>query len=206
MEIPSKLIQDAVNEFSRLPGIGKKTALRLVLHLLRQDKEKVRLFGEAVQRMRNEIRYCANCHNISDGDICLICQDHSRNDQLICVVENFKEVIAIENTHQFHGRYHILGGVISPVDGIGPDQLNIDSLCRRVKETGCRELVMALNPNMEGDTTVFYISKKINVPEVKITTISRGVSFGGDLEYVDELTLGRSILSRLPYEKYLIDR
>lgn len=206
MNFPSKLIEDAVNEFSRLPGIGKKTALRLVLHLLKQPEEKVNRFGEAVLRMRREIKYCKVCNNVSDTEICNICSNTARDSSLVCVVENLRDVVAIEGTQQYHGLYHVLGGVISPVEGIGPEELTIDKLMERVEKGEVRELVMALSPTMEGDTTIFYISKKVKAYDVKVSTIARGVSFGGDLEYTDELTLARSIVNRLPFENYLSDR
>jgi recombination protein RecR len=212
MEIPSKLIADAVAEFSRLPGIGKKTALRMVLYLLQRPKEEVSLFSHSIKKMRDEISYCATCHNVSDNQYCHICSNLSRDQHTICVVENFRDVIAIENTQQYRGLYHLLGGVISPVDGIGPDKLNIESLMTRIEQAqvqghhAVREIIMALNPTIEGDTTIFYITKKLRELPVKITTISRGVAFGGELEYVDELTLGRSINSRLPYENYLVQQ
>ncbi len=208
MEFPSKLIGDAVNEFSRLPGIGKKTALRLVLHMLKQPVEDVQHFGRSISKMREEIRYCNSCHNISDQEICSICSNKSRNQSLICVVENMRDVLAIENTQHYKGLFHVLGGVISPLDGIGPEKLHIASLFKRIKSEGVNEIIMALSPTMEGDTTVFYISKKIaeNHPHVKVTTLARGVSFGGELQYVDEVTLARSIAMRRPYENYLIKK
>jgi len=204
MEIPSKLVSDAVNEFSRLPGIGKKTALRMVLHLLQRPVEEVTHFSAAIQRMRAEITYCIRCHNIADAVLCHLCNDPHRDENLLCVVENFRDVIAIENTQQYRGRYHILGGVISPVDGIGPEKLNIETLLCRLQAEPVKEIVMALNPTIEGDTTIFYISKKIKDMPLKLTAISRGIAFGGELEFVDELTLGRSIHARLPYENYLV--
>lgn len=206
MSYPSKLIEDAVNEFSRLPGIGKKTALRLVLHLLKQEPERVKKFGDAVTKMRQDIRFCKVCHNVSDNEICSICSNASRNQKLICVVENIRDVMAIENIGQFEGVYHVLGGVISPVDGIGPEDIHIESLMKRVQEDDAEELLMALNPTMEGDTTIFYISKKLQDKDTRITTIARGVAFGGELEYTDETTLARSIATRLPYENYLVKK
>lgn len=206
MNFPSKLIEDAVNEFTKLPGIGKKTALRLVLHLLKEDTKKVELFGETVVKMRQEIQFCQKCHNVSDHPVCSICLDMNRDASVICVVENMRDVIAIENTHQYQGLYHVLGGVISPIDGIGPDNLHVDSLVERVKKGEVKELIMALNPTMEGDTTIFYISKRLRDEKVRITSIARGIAFGGELEYVDELTLARSIATRLPYERYLMNQ
>lgn len=206
MKFPSKLIEDAVTEFSKLPGVGKKTALRLVLHLLKQEEKTVELFGQTIVKMRTDIQFCQSCHNISDTKICGICSNQGRNQSLVCIVEGIRDVIAIENTHQYTGVYHVLGGVISPIDGIGPEQLNIESLLERIKKGAIKEVVMALNPTMEGDTTIFYISKRLKDVDVKITTLARGVAFGGELEYVDELTLARSIATRRPYENYLIDK
>ena len=206
MNFPSKLIEDAVNEFSRLPGIGKKTALRLVLHLLKQPPQQSRQFGEAITRMRNEIRFCKQCHNVADADICNICASPRRDQALICVVENLRAVMAVENTNHFNGVYHVLGGIISPIDGIGPDDINIASLLERIPRQEVREVIMALSPTMEGDTTIFYLSRKISPMNVKVTAISRGISVGGELEYTDELTLGRAIVSRTPYENFLISR
>jgi recombination protein RecR len=204
MNFSSQLITDAVAEFTKLPGIGQKTALRLVLHLLKQPEEKVQMFSTVVKKMREEIKYCKDCHNYSDVDICAICASNTRDRKKICVVENIRDVIAIENTSVYAGLYHVLGGVISPVDGIGPDQLNIQSLLERIEKENCTELIMALNPNMEGDTTLFFISKKLKDLPVKITSIARGVAFGGELEYTDDLTLARSFSNRLPFENYLV--
>ena len=204
MNFSSQLITDAVTEFTKLPGIGQKTALRLVLHLLKQPEEKVQMFSAVVKKMREEIKYCKDCHNYSDVDICAICASNTRDRKKICVVENIRDVIAIENTSVYSGLYHVLGGVISPVDGIGPDQLNIQSLLERIEKEKCTELIMALNPNMEGDTTLFFISKKLKDLPVKITSIARGVAFGGELEYTDDLTLARSFSNRLPFENYLV--
>ena len=204
MKYSSKLIADAVAEFQKLPGIGEKTALRLVLHLLKQDKLKVTHFGEVVSRMRSDIKFCSNCNNISDHEICDICSNTMRDHSLVCIVESIREVIAIENTNIYRGTYHVLGGVISPIDGIGPDQLNINMLLERVQKGGVKEVIMALSPTIEGDTTIFYLSKKLKEFNVQITSIARGVSFGGELEYADELTLGRSIATRLPYENVLV--
>lgn len=204
MEFSSKLINDAVNELSRLPGIGKKTALRLVLHLLKKPVSETENLGNALTRLRREIQFCTICFNVSDQKICGICSNLNRNKKLICVVESIRDVIAIERTNQYHGVYHVLGGVISPMDGIGPDVLKIDELINRIKTTEAEELIMALNPTMDGDTTIFYISQKIEQLNIKLTTLARGVSFGGDLEYVDELTLARSLVTRTNYETYLV--
>lgn len=206
MNLPSKLIDDAVSAFASFPGIGKKTALRLVLHLLRQRKEDVEQFGETILKMKREIRFCSICHNVSDQEICSICTNKARQQNTICVVENLRDLLAIENTGQYNGVYHILGGVISPVDGIGPEDLNMESLHERVRMNGYTELIMALSPTIEGDTTIFYITKKLADEEVKITTIARGIAFGGELEYVDDLTLARSIANRLPYQNYLVNK
>jgi recombination protein RecR len=188
-----------------MPGIGKKTALRLVLHLLKQEPAQVQQFSEAIARMRQQIKFCKQCHNVSDEEICSICASHSRNKGIVCVVETIRDVMAIENTQQFNGLYHVLGGIISPIDGIGPDQLNIHSLVERVQQQGITEVIMALSPTIEGDTTIYYLSKKLQQPEhpVKITTIARGIAFGGELEYADEMTLARSITNRLPLENYM---
>jgi recombination protein RecR len=203
MVFSSKLIEDAVNEFSKLPGIGKKTALRMVIHLLRTEKEKVGLFTKTIARMRNEVVFCKQCHNVSDVALCQICANPSRNRSQICIVENIRDVIAIESTQQFSGLYHVLGGIISPLDGIGPDQLNISTLQERVKNEGTQELIMALSPTIEGDTTVYYISKHLKDFPLIITTIARGISFGGELEYADEMTLAKSIAKRLSIENYV---
>jgi recombination protein RecR len=205
MIFSSALIENAVNEFARMPGIGKKTALRLVLHLLKQEPAQVQQFSEAIARMRQQIRFCEQCHNVSDEEICSICASHSRNRGIVCVVENIRDVMAIENTQQYNGLYHVLGGIISPIDGIGPDQLNIHSLVERVQQQGISEVIMALSPTIEGDTTIYYLSKKLQLPDhpVKITTIARGIAFGGELEYADEMTLARSITNRLPLENYM---
>ena len=205
MIFSSALIENAVNEFARMPGIGKKTALRLVLHLLKQEPAQVQQFSEAIARMRQQIKFCKQCHNVSDEEICSICASHSRNKSIVCVVENIRDVMAIENTQQFNGLYHVLGGIISPIDGIGPDQLNIHSLVERVQHQGVTEVIMALSPTIEGDTTIYYLSKKLQLPDtpVKITTIARGIAFGGELEYADEMTLARSITNRLPLENYM---
>ena len=196
----NKLIEDAVNEFSKLPGIGKRTALRLVLHLLKQKPEEVERFGNSFIKMRNEICYCKECHNISEKDICSICEDDKRDKQLLCVVEDIRDILAIENTNQFKGLYHVLGGIISPIDGIGPHDLNIETLINRVKENGTKEVIMALSTTMEGDTTVFYLYKRLKDFDLKISTIARGIAVGDELEYADEVTLARSITNRIPYE------
>ena len=203
MQFPSKLIEDAVHAFATLPGIGKKTALRLVLHLLQNETANTKQLADAILKMRMEIKFCQTCHNVSDADICSICSNGYRDKSVVCVVENFRDIIAIENTRHFNGLYHVLEGLISPMDGIGPEQLNIQSLASRVQTGEIQEIIMALNPTIDGDTTIFYLSKMLSKYEVKITSIARGIAFGGDLEYVDEITLARSIQSRLPYENYL---
>jgi recombination protein RecR len=203
MIFSSSLLENAVNEFSKLPGIGKKTALRLVLHLLKKDSNDVKMFSNAVLQMRQEIHFCSRCHNIADKAVCNICADRARNENIICVVETIRDVIAIESTQQFNGLYHVLGGIISPLDGIGPDQLEISSLIKRISEEKVEELIFALSPNIQGDTTIYYISKKITDLPVKITTIARGIAFGGELEYADEMTLARSISNRMPIESYV---
>ncbi|WP_018616109.1 recombination mediator RecR [Segetibacter koreensis] len=203
MQLPSSLLENAVNEFSKLPGIGKKTALRLVLHLLKQDVGEVVQFGEIISRMRKDIKFCQRCSNISDADICSICANRMRNQHLICVVENIRDVIAIESTEQYNGTYHVLGGVISPLDGIGPDQLSIEPLIQRIQKEDTEELIFALNPNIQGDTTIYYIQKKMQQSQCKITTIARGIAFGGELEYADEMTLARSLSNRLPVGQYV---
>lgn len=197
---PSKLLENAVNEFSKLPGIGRKSALRLVLHLLRQDAEAVSYFGNSIIQLRNEIKHCRICHNISDTDTCYICGNPARNNSVICVVENIRDVMSVENTHQFNGLYHVLGGIISPMDGIGPAELEIDSLVKRVDQGEVTEIILALSTTMEGDTTNFYIFRKLKDKPVRITTLARGVSVGDELEYTDEVTLGRSLTNRVPYE------
>jgi len=196
-------LENAVNEFAKLPGIGKKTALRLVLHLLKQDSKEVNQFSEVMSRMRSEIKFCQRCFNVADADICSICANSARKQEIICVVESIRDVIAIESTQQYNGIYHILGGVISPLDGVGPDQLNIDSLVNRVQKEKTEELIFALNPNIQGDTTIYYIQKKLQASAIRITTIARGIAFGGELEYADEMTLARSLQNRLPVEKYM---
>ena len=197
---PSKILEAAVNEFSRFPGIGEKTALRLVLHLLRKDKEEVINFGEAIIQLSKEIKFCKICQNISDTDICNICNDSSRDHSIICIVENIKDFISIENTQQYKGVYHVLGGIISPIDGIGPNDLTIGSLESRIKEGSVNELILALSTTLEGDTTNFYIYKKFKPYNIKITTLARGVSIGDELEYTDEVTLGRSIINRTLFD------
>jgi len=203
MQLPSSLLENAVAEFAKLPGIGKKTALRLVLHLLKQDVNDVQHFGETIAKMRKDIKFCQRCHNISDGDICSICANSMRNHSIICVVENIRDVIAIESTQQFNGIYHVLGGIISPLDGVGPDQLNIETLVHRIEKEQAEELIFALSPNIQGDTTIYYIQKKIAHISCKITTIARGIAFGGELEYADEMTLARSLTNRLPVQQYV---
>ena len=203
MQFSSVLLETAVNEFAKLPGIGRKTALRLVLHLLKQDPSAAKGFGEILMKMRQEIRFCQRCHNVADADICSICANSMRRQDMICVVETIRDVIAIESTQQFSGTYHVLGGVISPLDGVGPEQLFIESLVDRVQKEGVTEIIFALNPNIQGDTTIFYISKKIKKQPIKITTIARGIAFGGELEYADEMTLARSISNRIPVENYV---
>ncbi|HTQ29127.1 MAG TPA: recombination mediator RecR [Puia sp.] len=206
MSFSSYLLENAVNEFAKLPGIGKKTALRLVLHLLKQDPEAVQGFGEVITKMRQEIKFCQRCFNVADADICSICANSMRKQELICVVESIRDVIAIEATQQYNGTYHVLGGVISPLDGIGPDQLNIESLVHRVQKEQTVEVIFALNPNIQGDTSIYYIQKKLQPFQVKTTTIARGIAFGGELEYADEMTLARSISNRLPVESYVSNR
>lgn len=201
----SKLLQAAVEEFSRLPGIGRKTALRLVLHLLKQDQETVARFSDAMLRLRQEVVYCRQCHNISDQDLCEICRSPRRDDSLICVVEDLRDVIAIENTGQYHGMYHVLGGIISPMDGIGPGDLNIESLVERIAENkeSMKEVILALSTTMEGDTTNFFLFRKIKPYNVKVSVIARGIAIGDELEYADEVTLGRSIINRTPYQNLI---
>ncbi len=198
-QYPSVLLENAVNEFSRLPGIGRKTALRLALHLLRQPVTEAVKLGEAVIKLREDIRYCRVCHNISDTEVCQICSHPGRDTSTVCVVENIRDVMSIENTQQFRGLYHVLGGIISPMDGIGPADLEINSLVERVKTDGIREIILALSTTMEGDTTNFYLFRKLAPLDVKVTTIARGISIGDELEYADEVTLGRSILNRVEF-------
>jgi len=203
MNLSSQLLEAAVKEFSKLPGIGRKTALRLVLHLLKQDRSDVEQFSEVISRLRKEIQFCSTCFNIADGETCQICQQPSRRKDLVCVVESIRDVIAIETTDQFNGLYHVLGGIISPLDGIGPNQLTIESLYKRAEGGVVREIVFALNPTIQGDTTIYYIRKKLQHLGLQFTTIARGVSFGGELEYADEMTLAKSIRNRLPVDNYI---
>lgn len=193
-------MEKAVSEFAKLPGIGRKTAMRLVLHLLRQDTAVVEAFGQSLITLKHEVKYCRVCHNISDADLCPICASPTRDRSLVCVVENIRDVMAVENTQQFRGLYHVLGGVISPMDGVGPSDLQIDSLVSRVEEGGIDEVILALSPTMEGDTTNFYIYRKLAHTGVKLTVIARGISVGDELEYTDEVTLGRSIMARVPFK------
>lgn len=197
----SKLLEEAVEEFASLPGIGRKSALRMVLFLLKQQDKEVERFGQTILRMKKEILHCKICHNISDTDVCAICSDNYRNHEIICVVENIRDVMSIENTQQYHGIYHVLGGIISPLDGIGPADLTISSLVEKAQNNSISEVILALSTTMEGDTTNFYIYKKLQETSVKITTLARGVSIGDDLEYADEITLGRSILNRTDFEE-----
>lgn len=198
-QYPSILLDKAVGEFAKFPGIGRKTALRLVLHMLRQTDEDVMTFADALSRLKREVKYCKVCHNISDTDVCSICSDSRRDGSVICVVENVQDVMAVENTQQFHGLYHVLGGVISPMDSVGPADLEIDSLVERVTQGGVKEVILALSSTMEGDTTNFFISRKLAQYPVKLSVIARGISVGDELEYTDEVTLGRSILNRTPF-------
>jgi recombination protein RecR len=200
MEFSSKLLEKAVSEMAQLPGIGKRTALRLVLHLLKQPSDQTRFLSESLLTMRNDIRFCTSCHNISDTELCQICANTARNHLLICVVEDIRDVMAIENTGQYKGIYHVLGGKISPIDGVGPSQLNINSLIEKVNSGQVKELIFALSSTMEGDTTNFYIYKQINATDLILSTIARGIAVGDELEYADEVTLGRSILQRVPFE------
>ncbi|MCQ2289507.1 MAG: recombination mediator RecR [Muribaculaceae bacterium] len=200
-EFASSLLENAVSAFASLPGIGRKTALRLVLHLLKQNEQDVTAFGEAFIKLRREIRYCTMCHNISESEVCPICSSPSRDASTVCVVENVKDVMSIENTQQHRGLYHVLGGLISPMDGVGPQDIEIDSLVKRVADGGVKEVILALSATMEGDTTNFYIFRRLApYPDVKITMLARGVSVGNEIEYTDSLTLGRSILNRTPFQ------
>jgi recombination protein RecR len=201
MNFPSRLIENAVNEFAKFPGVGRKTALRFVLHLLKQQANEVAGFSESMLKLKQELKYCKSCHNISDRDICDICSSHKRDHALVCVVEDIRDVMAIENTQQYNGIYHILGGIISPLDGIGPNELNIESLVEKVMRGEIKEVIMALSTTMEGDTTNFYIYKKLSPYTITVSTIARGVSIGDELEYADEVTLGRSIVNRTLYGK-----
>jgi recombination protein RecR len=193
---PSVLLENAVNEFAKLPGVGRKSALRLALHILKKSNEEVEAFGQALIDLKNKVNFCRICHNICDTEICHICDDHRRDASILCVVENIKDVMAIENTGQFHGLYHVLGGIISPMDGVGPNNLQINSLVQRVKEGTVKEIILALSTTMEGDTTNFYIYRKLTGIDIKISIIARGISVGDEIEYADEITLGRSILNR----------
>lgn len=207
MQFSSSLLENAVNEFAKLPGVGKKTALRLVLHLLKQNTIEVSQFADVIAKMRSEIKFCQRCFNVSDGDICSICANSMRRQEIICVVETIRDVIAIESTQQYNGTYHVLGGVISPLDGVGPDQLNIESLVNRIQKERTEEIIFALNPTIQGDTTIYYIQKKLMPDQhVRVTTIARGIAFGGELEYADEMTLARSLQNRLPVESYVSNR
>ena len=203
MDFSSRLLESAVNEMAQFPGIGKRTALRLVLHLLKQPKSHTQKLSESLQQMRDEIIFCNNCHNISDKEVCEICSNPNRNEQIICVVEDIRDVMAIESTSQFNGLYHVLGGKISPIEGVGPQNLQIESLVNKVENGEIKELIFALSSTMEGDTTNFYIFKQIQDCDIVITTIARGISVGDELEYADEITLGRSILNRIPFETNL---
>ena len=200
-QYPSQLLERAVEAFSQLPGVGRKTALRLVLHLLRQSTDDVDSFADAVIRVKHDVKYCKVCHNISDNEVCSICSDPRRDASVVCVVENIQDVMAIENTQQFHGLYHVLGGIISPMDGVGPHDLEIDSLVKRVDEGGVKEVILALASTMEGDTTNFYLSRKLKGKNVKLSVIARGVAIGDEIEYADEVTLGRSILNRVDFNE-----
>jgi recombination protein RecR len=200
-EFPSKVLEDAVNEFASLPGIGRKTAFRLVMNLLRRDAGEVRSFGESIIKLKEEVRYCSVCNNISDTDICNICSDERRDRSLICVVENIQDVMAVENTRQYRGVYHVLGGIISPIDGIGPSDLRIDSLEEKVRNGSAKEIIFALSTTMEGDTTNYYLYKRLGKYNVLLTTLARGVAIGDELEYTDEITLGRAINNRNPYQQ-----
>ena len=203
MNFSSRLLENAINEVSQLPGIGKRTALRLVLHLLKQPKERTTYLTTALENLRDNIKLCKNCHNISDVDLCEICANKNRDEQFLCVVEDIRDVMAIESTAQFKGLYHVLGGKISPIEGIGPQNLTIDSLIKKIKQGSIKEIVFALSSTMEGDTTNFYIYRQIENLDIKISTIARGISVGDELEYADEITLGRSILNRIPFENSL---
>lgn len=203
MEFSSKLLENAVNEMAQLPGIGKRTALRLVLHLLRQPEHQTSQLSNALSKVRSEVNFCKSCHNISDKQLCEICENPNRNKELICVVEDIRDVMAIENTSSFKGLYHVLGGKISPIDGVGPQDLNIDTLVEKVKSGQVKELIFAMSPTMEGDTTNFYIFRQIQDYNIATSTIARGVAAGNELEYTDEITLGRSIIDRIPFEASL---
>jgi recombination protein RecR len=200
IQYPSKLIEEAVEAFASLPGVGRKTALRYVLHLLKQEDSNVHKFGTTFQKLKTELKHCRICHNISDAEMCGVCGNYKRDHALVCVVEDVRDVMAIENTQQFGGVYHVLGGIISPMDGVGPNDLNIDSLVERVKSGNVKEVIMALNTTMEGDTTNFFIYRKLKDHNIPVSTIARGIAVGDELEYADEITLGRSIVNRVPYE------
>ena len=206
MNFSSKLIEEAVNQFAKLPGVGRKTALRFVLHLMKQDEKEVEKFGSTFIQLRNELRYCNNCHNVSDKEMCDICANEKREQSLVCVVEDIRDVMAIENTMQFKGLYHVLGGIISPMEGIGPGDLNIETLIEKVKNGTIKEVIMALSTTMEGDTTNFYLYKRLKEFNISISTIARGIAVGDELEYADEVTLGRSITNRIPYENSLFSK
>lgn len=205
MEFSSKLLSDAVDEISRLPGIGKRSALRLALYLLKQPKENTILLAKTLEKFRNEIGYCEKCHNLSENNICEICSNEKRNKKLLCIVEDIRDVMAIENTNQYNGLYHVLGGIISPIEGVGPNDLNINSLVEKAKSKEINELILALSSTLEADTTNFYIFKTLSDFDIKITTIARGISVGDELEYADEVTLGRSISRRIPYESSITE-
>ena len=200
-QYPSLLLEKAVSEFAKLPGVGNKTAMRLVLHLLKQEQAAVEAFGNSIIQLKREVKYCKVCHNISDSDVCNICSNPKRDSAIVCVVQNIRDVMAIEATQQYNGLYHVLGGIISPMDGLGPKNLEIDSLIERVAQGNIKEVIFALSTTMEGDTTSFYISRRLKDYPVKLSVLSRGVSVGDELEYTDEITLGRSILNRVPYDK-----
>jgi recombination protein RecR len=204
MNFSSKLIEDAVNEFSKLPGVGKRTALRFVLHLMKQSPDEVDQFGNSFIRLRRELRYCAKCHNVSDKPLCDVCLNPHRDHSTVCVVEDIRDVMAIENTQQYRGVYHVLNGIISPMDGIGPSDLTIESLVQKVAVGEIKEIIMALSTTMEGDTTNFYIYKRLKEYSITVSTIARGIAIGDELEYADEVTLGRSIINRTPYENSLV--
>ena len=200
ISFPSKLLEEAVNEFAKLPGIGRRTAMRMVLHLLKEKEEKSTALGKAIISVRQNIRYCDICHNISETEICSLCNDNSRDNSLICVVEDIRDVMAIESTNQYKGVYHVLNGIISPMDGIGPNELNIESLVKRISDNYVKEIIMALSTTIEGDTTIFYIYKRLKDFNISFSTITKGVAIGDELEYTDEITLGRSIVNRIPYD------
>jgi recombination protein RecR len=203
MNFSSKHIEDVINEFAKLPGVGRKTATRYVLHILKQDDKETEAFASALVNMKKELKHCSICHNISDKEICNICSNHNRDHTSLCVVEDIRDVMAIESTQQYRGVYHVLGGIISPLDGIGPSDLNIESLVKRMSAGEIKEVIMALSTTMEGDTTNFYLYKRLKDFDITITTIARGISIGDELEYADEITLGRSITNRIPYENVL---